>query len=287
MSLTLDGPAGSLLYVGLGLAVLLIAKLLKDLLTPYKLDEELTARDNPAMGLTLAGYYLGVIIIYLGATVGPLPEGELSRGELLVLLLIDLAYSVGGILLLNLGRMLLDRVVLTGFSTVKEIIEDRNVGMGAVEMGSYLATAFTVAGAIHGLGGGPLTALVFFALGQVVLLLFARFYQLITRYDVHHEIEQDNVAAGVALGLSLVAIGIVLLKATSGAFVGWGENLWTFAWEAGLGFLLLMVLRWITDWVFLPGTTIAHEIARDRNLNAAWIEGAVAMGMASVIFFML
>jgi len=194
---------------------------------------------------------------------------------------------VGGIVLRNVGRVILDRAVLTGYSTVKEIIDDRNAGMGAVEMGSYLATALTVAGAVHGAGGGPVTALAFFALGQVVLLLFARFYQLITRYDIHREIEADNVAAGVAYGLSLVAIGIILLKATGGAFVGWQENLWTFAWEAGLGFLLLMVLRWITDWIFLPGTTIAHEIAKDRNLNAAWIEGAVAMGMASVIFFML
>lgn len=287
MEMTLDGPGGSLLYVGLGLAVLLIAKLLKDLLTPYKLDDELTARDNPALGLTLAGYYLGVIIIYLGATVGPLPDEELTRGALARLLLTDLGYAVGGILLLNVGRVILDKVILTGYSTVKEIIEDRNAGMGAVEMGSYLATSLTVAGAVHGAGGGPVTALAFFGLGQVVLLLFARFYQVITRYDIHHEIERDNVAAGAAFGLSLVAIGIILLKATSGAFVGWQENLITFAWEAGLGFVLLMVLRWITDWVFLPGTTIAHEIATDRNLNAAWIEGSVAMGMASIIFFML
>ena len=54
-----------------------------------------------------------------------------------------------------------------------------------------------------------------------------------------------------------------------------------------IGFVLLSVLRRLTDWVLLPGTTIAEEIARDRNVNAAWVEGVVAIGMATVITFML
>ena len=54
-----------------------------------------------------------------------------------------------------------------------------------------------------------------------------------------------------------------------------------------LGFVLLLILRKITDYVLLPGTTIAHEIATDRNINAAWIEGIVSIGMATVILFMI
>ncbi len=42
-----------------------------------------------------------------------------------------------------------------------------------------------------------------------------------------------------------------------------------------------------TDFVLLPGTTIAHEIATDRNINAAWIEGIVSIGMATIILFMI
>ena len=48
-----------------------------------------------------------------------------------------------------------------------------------------------------------------------------------------------------------------------------------------------MVLRKIVDYVLMPGTTIAHEIANDRNVNAAWLEGVVTIGIASVIFFMI
>ena len=73
----------------------------------------------------------------------------------------------------------------------------------------------------------------------------------------------------------------------SGDFIGWAENLEDFGYYAVAGFAMLMVLRWIVDFVLLPGTTLHHEIANDRNLNAAWIEGVVAMGMAVVIVVMI
>ena len=85
----------------------------------------------------------------------------------------------------------------------------------------------------------------------------------------------------------MIAIGIVLLKATSGDFVGWGENLANFGFLAMVGFVLLMLMRKFTDHVLLPKTTIAHEIAIDQNVGAAWIEGIVSIGMASIIFFMI
>lgn len=278
----------SLAYVVLGVVVLTVAKIVKDFLTPYKISEELTAKDNPALGLTVTGYFAGTIIIFLGAAVGIDPEEPtLSFGELMIELGTDFLYALGGIVALNLGRWIVDKLVLVHFSTVKEIIEDRNVGTAAVEAGSFVATALIVAGAINGEGGGALTAVVFFALGQAVLILFARFYQWITRYDIHKEIENDNVAAGVALGSSMIAVGIVLFGATRGDFVGWSENLARFGYFAGFGFVLLLVLRKLTDYLLLPGTTIAHEIAKDRNINAAWIEGIVSMGMATIILFMI
>lgn len=277
----------SLSYVVLGLVVLIVAKIVKDFLTPYNISEELTAKDNPALGLTLTGYFAGTIIIFLGAVVGLDPEEPLPFGDMAMELAIDFLYALGGIVALNLGRWIVDKMVLTQFSTVKEIIQDRNVGTAAVEAGAFVATALIVAGTINGEGGGPLTALAFFALGQVVLVLFCKFYQWITHYDIHEEIEKDNVAAGVALGCSMIAVGIVLLGATRGDFIGWTENLTRFGYFSVFGFALLLVLRKVTDHLLLPGTTIAHEIAKDRNVNAAWMEGIVSMGMATIILFMI
>ena len=281
------GPLLGLAYVVLGLIVLILAKIFKDLLTPFAIDEELTEKDNHAVGLAMTGYFFGAMIIFLGASIGPEFAEDITLGDLTRTMGIDFLFAMAGIIALNIGRLVVDKLVLYQFSTVKEIVNDGNVGTGAVEFGSYVATGLIIAGALHGEGGGALTALVFFALGQVVLVIFGVFYQWVTKYDIHAEIERDNAAVGVALGGNMVAVGILLLKATSGDFVDWSSNLIDFGYYAVLGFITLMILRKVTDWVFLPGTTIAHEIATDQNLNSSWIESSVAIGMASVIIFML
>ena len=145
------------------------------------------------------------------------------------------AYALGGILFLNSGRKLLDRLVLRQFSIYKELVEDRNVGTGAVLCGGYIATALILAGGIYGeippesaFAGawtGPITALIYFIVGQVTLVLFSIFYQLITKYDIHAEIEKDNVAAGVAFGGNMIALGILLLKATAHHFESFTASL--------------------------------------------------------------
>jgi len=277
----------SLAYGVLGLVLLLAAKNAKNLLTSYSIDDELTTKDNTALALSMAGYYLGVIIIFLGAIIGPDIE-EPTRMELFMSIGIDAGYAVLGIVFLNLGRLVVDRLVLTSFSTKKEIIEDRNVGTGAVEFGSYVATALVIAGAISGETGGLLSAVVFFALGQLVLVIFARFCQFITSYDLHAEIEKDNYAAGIAFGGSLIAVGIVLLKATSLPFDGnWQASLTDFGLIVALSFVVFVVARFVTDKALLPKSSLSHEIAVDQNSGAALIEASTAIGMASIVFFVL
>lgn len=303
----MDLPAGAG-FVVLGFLVLTLAKIAKDFLTPYKVDEQLTQKDNPALGLSMTGYFLGVVIIFLGALCES-EEGLESYSfsaygsDLLEVFL----YSLGGILLLNLSRVIVDKLILRHFSTKKEIIEDRNTGTGAVEFGNYVASGLIIAGALNGeilvdLGGevagaaeaagpawwmGPWLALLFFLLGEVGLVLFVFFYQLFTRYNIHAEIEKDNTAAGVALAGNMIAIGVILLKGLKGDFIGYAANITNFAVYAVAGCILLFLVRWIADLFMLPGATFDEEISKDRNLSAAWIESAVVIGSACIIFFSL
>ncbi len=180
----------------------------------------------------------------------------------------------------------MDLAILYKFSTVKEIITDHNVGTGAVEAGAMVATSLMIAGAING-QGSFLSTLVFFLLGLGLLVLFSHFHALLTPYDDHEEIEKDNVAAGAYLGFSMIALGIIVFKATIGDFVSWGYNLSWFAGYAVLGFLGLAVLQKMILAVFLPGADIEEEISRDRNLNVAWIGGTLSVGIAVMIFFLL
>ncbi len=224
-----------LLYVVLGIAALILSKLAIGLFSPYKkIDKELVHSDNFALGLTLSGYYAGVVIIFLGAAIGEGSEEISSVGAAAVAAVVDFAYAVFGILALNLCRKVVEKAILYKFSTVKEIIEDHNVGTGAVEAGMMIATALIIAGAIHG-QGGVLSAVVFFVAGMLLLVLFSRFHALLTPYDDHEEIEKDNVAAGAYLGFSLIALGIIVLKATAGDFISWSHNLSYFLLYAVIG----------------------------------------------------
>mgnify|MGYP000671087430 CR=1 FL=1 len=275
-----------MLYIVLGIAVLVLSKFIINRMTPYRIDKELIHSDNPALGVTLAGYYAGVVIVFLGSVIGESSTESATVGSLLLEAGIDLCYALFGILALNLCRKVVDLAVLYKFSTVKEIITDRNVGTGAVEAGAMIATALMIAGAING-EGSFLSTLVFFVLGMGLLILFSRFHALLTPYDDHDEIEKDNVAAGAYLGFSLVALGIIVLKATAGDFISWSYNLSWFAGYAVLGFLGLAVLQKLILVIFLPGADIEEEISRDRNLNIAWIGGTMSIGTAALIFFLL
>ncbi|XCN73545.1 MAG: DUF350 domain-containing protein [Candidatus Electrothrix aestuarii] len=275
-----------MLYIILGIAVLALSKVIVNLMSPYKINKELVHSDNQALGVTLAGYYAGVVIIFLGAVIGENEAETATFGSLFLEAVIDLGYAVFGIFALNLCRKVVDMAILYKFSTVKEIITDRNIGTGAVEAGAMIATALMIAGAING-AGSLLSTLVFFVLGMGLLILFSHFHAFLTPYDDHDEIEKDNVAAGAYLGFSLVALGIIVLKATAGDFISWGYNLSWFAGYAIIGFLGLAVLQKLILTVFLPGANIEEEISRDRNMNIAWIGGTMSIGVAALIFFLL
>jgi len=273
----LQNPAA---FLVLFVALFLVGKWLNDLVTDHALNKELTEKDNPALAISTAGYYLGIIIVFIGAVIGP------STTLLWDVLLVG-GYGLGGIVLLLLSRVINDRLILRGFSAQRELIEDQNPGTGAVLFGSYVASALIVAGSIQGEGGGPHTALVFYALGQVALIVFTWLYDWMAPYSLLDQIEQDNTAAGVGFGGALIAIGIIVMRAVSGDFVGWAADLQYLGWNVLLVFVYLVVVRLFFDRVLIPNSDLSVEITRDRNVGAGLLEGAVSIGFAAVLFFVL
>ena len=281
-------PRG-LVYVVLGLVVLALAKFINDIVTHYRIDEEVVQKRNVAIALGLSGYFLGVILVFVGAVYHPFTlvvgdglgfDREFGFDALRVFL-----YSLAGIVALNVVRVLTDHLVLYKFSIRKELVEDQNVGTGAVEFGMSIAIGLVIAGAISGSGGGPDTSLAFFGMGVVVLILFALFYELTTSFNVHDEIEKNNYAVGIALGGNMIAIGLVIFKAVFGDFLGWGEGIAQFLVFAVIGFALLYVLRLIIDLVLLHTTKVSDELATNQNVGVAFIESTVVISAALVLMF--
>ena len=263
-----------LLYI----VIFALAKWVANRLTAYDINDQISNKKNKAVAISLAGYLLAISIIFASALIGP------SQG--LVQDLISVAsYTLIGIVLLNLSSVINDKLILHKFNNAKELIEDQNAGTAAVIAGSYIASGLMVAGAIHGEGGGIVTALVFFACGQIALLIFAKIYNLITPFDIHEEIEKDNVAIGVSMGGTMIALGIILMNGAAGDFISWQYNIGRFVLVSCAAFIILPLFRFFMDKILMPHYDINHEIHSNSNIGAGILDGIVVICFATILFF--
>jgi uncharacterized membrane protein YjfL (UPF0719 family) len=276
----LDDVVKALAFVILYLFLFLLAKWFKGLSISYRLNEELAERDNPAVGLAMAGYYLATAAIFVGALIGPshgLPHDLMVVG----------GYGLLGLVFLNLARWFNDIAILRRFSDTEQLVRERNVGVGAVHFGAYLATGLVAAGAISGEGGGVLSAIVFFVLGQLSLLVFSLIYERFSSYDIHAELMRQNLAAGIAFGGNLVALSILIANAAAGNFTDWKKDLTQFFVADLIAFIALPLIRLLIDRMIIPGKSLGREIRDDRNVGAGILEATTAIAFAVVLAFLI
>jgi len=246
----------------------------------YDLNDELVEKDNPALALSVAGYYAGLVFALGGCLVGP------SHG--LISDLIDLViYGFTAIILLNLSWFVCDLLILRHFHVIDELIRDQNQGTGAVSCGVSIASGLIIYGAISGEGGNVWTAITFWCIGQIMLILAGWMYNWITPYSIHKEIEKDNVAAGVSFAGALIAMGIIVGLSAEGDFESWGKDLPRFIYISAIGLVLLPIIRYLTDKVLFPTQTITDEIANQDvpNVGVAYIEAFSYIAGAFIIYW--
>ena len=260
-----------------------VGKLVYDLTTPsYKMKEELVEKDNTALAVAVVGYYFGLVLAIGGVIVGPSQGLEADLIDVLI-------YGPLAIVLMNLSRIINDKLILHGFSIRDEIIRDQNVGTGVVVCASYIATGLIIFGAVSGVLGGVVTSIVFWILGQLALVLAGLVYNWITPYDIHGEIEKDNVAAGVAFAGALVGIGNIVRHAVEGDFISWAMELQTFGMDILVGLIILPIVRVATDKILLPGRRLSDELANQEKpiLGAGVIEAFSYIGASFLLVWIL
>jgi uncharacterized membrane protein YjfL (UPF0719 family) len=275
----LDNLVSAAIFIIVFFIFFFIGKVINDLLhREYKLNFELVEKDNAALALAVVGYYFGLVLAIGGTIAGP------SVG--LVEDLYDLViYGILSIILLNISWFLGDKLILFKFRVSEELIRDHNQGTGVVSAGISVASGFIIYGAVSGEGGSIWTVLVFWALGQVLLILAGLVYELITPYNIHEEIEKDNVAAGVSFAGALVSIGVIIGLAAEGDFTAWSVDLPVYIGFAILGLILLPIIRLLTDKVLLPTVKLSDEIAAQEkpNVGAAYVEAFSYIAAAFII----
>lgn len=274
----------NLLAVGEGIVFALIvflwmwiAKLIADrrVRAVFDSNAEIEQNANASVGLRRAGLYLGLAVGMTGALSGRSRGFQADVVELLV---------EGAVLtaLLMVSQQLTDKVVIHGVAN-DEAARDGNVAVGLVEFGVSLATGLIALGSFSGDGGGVASAVLFFALGQLALMLLAFAYEKITPYDVVDDIRDGNAAAGLMLAGTLIAFGFILSASLTGPSLGWSEDLSGFGLSAASGLVLLLALQWPIDRIFLPGITLRQAIETERNLAAVAVTVAVKTALALVI----
>ena len=277
--MNLDHILSSLIYLAACFVVFVAGHLVFILFRrSYNIQDELVEKDNAAFALVLCGYYLGLMFSIGGVIAGPSAGMESDLIDILV-------YGPVAMLLLNLSALINDRFILSEFDIRKEILQDQNCGTGVVEFAVFVATGLNIFGALYGQGGSVFTAIAFWALGQTVLVLIGKYYNLITQYNIHEQIEKDNVAVGIGFAGALIGIGNLLRAASAEHFISWEANLITFGLYMVVGLILLPVARILTDRILLPGRSLADELVNQvkPNQGAAFLEASSYIGASFLI----
>lgn len=258
-----------LLMIGRGIFVLLYPG--------CHIRKELVEKDNLALAIALAGYILGTAIALGGSLVGPSLTVRQTFYDFIV-------YGPLALVMMVLAHIISDKVILRHFDNKKEIIEDQNSGTGIVVAATHIAMGLVVFGAISG-EGTLLTAVVFWLLGQAALILVTFFYNALLPFDLHKEIERDNVAVGVAFAGVLIATGNIVRYATQGDFVSWEHDLIFFAGVVVFGAIALPLARFVVDKFILIGRSLTDELVHQEkpNIGAGAIEATVYIALSFLI----
>lgn len=275
--------------VGMVLA-LFLARLFYQLTSSSRMAKALTG-DNPAGGLCLAGFLIGVALPLIASVC--YTRHEFSWDHILSVLRDGGIALLIALILLRFAAVLHDRLVLYRFSVVKEIVEDRNLGTGAVCCGAFIATGLILMGCFTGESYGwkddLLVILAAYILGQVMFVLGGVLFQVATDYDIHHQIgERDNAAAGVIFGSFLVGLGLVVSASISEIYIAghdWRSalvDLGFCALNGVVGMLLLLVVGiWAAKLIF-PRASVDVEV-RQKNSSVALVLAAVYLTVGLVV----
>jgi uncharacterized membrane protein YjfL (UPF0719 family) len=133
--------------------------------------------------------------------------------------------------------------------------------------------------------------LLFFVLGQLALLGITHVFRWLTAYDDVQEIASGNLAAAMALAGLLIAVGVVVGRAASGAFTGLFHSLGSFVLALLLVVVFYPVRQLVVQSLLLGGaitwrgTLLDREIAQDKNIAAGLMEAVAYVTTALFVTY--
>lgn len=277
-----------LLDLLIAVAIMAGLRYLTGLVANVNSAEELASRDNVAFGLSMAGGVLALALMLTGAL-----SGEAGR-TLLAELLAVLGYGLLGLLLIKGGRIIQDRLVLTGIE-IQAQIKSGNLAAAVVDVGNTIAVGLILRAVMLWTEGdalvGAAAVLGAFVVTQVLLALVTRWRLAV--YAGRHaggSLQQALADGNAALAVRYLGhvLGVALaVTAASGVVVFDLTNLpltaaaWTGVCLLFMGMVSLLAM--LARRVILVGIDVVEEVDRQHNTGVAAIEAAISIAVGLFI----
>ena len=237
---------------------------------------EAIMNNNLAASIRVSGIALGLFLAFVGFhTTGGTTTSTLAAFQELGM------EGLVMVALMVVSGLISNKLILGSIDNDQEV-KNGNTSVAIVEFGTYVATGLIAWGSFSGEGGGLASALVFFGLGQVVLLIVTKIYQVRTRFDLYSEIKDNNTTAAVLLAGQLISMSLILRGALSGDFQNWTTDLVSFGVIAVVGYALLWVVAELVDWKAIPVLTL-EDVVEKRILAPAVFTSTVVIGAAALL----
>jgi uncharacterized membrane protein YjfL (UPF0719 family) len=235
----------------------------------YDPINEILLRDNAALGIRYALYVFAVIFALLG--IFDRSQGDSGIFEFSI-------HALLAALLIHLSRYLNDWLILYHFNNNREVVQEKNIPVALVEGATYVASAYIVAAAFYDFESGLWLAVVWFVIGQLLLIALASLYRVIAG-GVDAALDAHNAAVGVSLGSFLLSGGIACGAAISGPSGGWRHDILAVALFLSLWLALIGVTHFLTELLVFRSSRLSDEVMRQQNIAAALFKAVLFLAV--------
>jgi uncharacterized membrane protein YjfL (UPF0719 family) len=242
----------------------------------YSLSSALASDDNKALAVAMSGYMFATGIITWASV------SNLSKTDGWQNVANTFAWQAIGVVLLEITRLLTDKVTIPSLSLPIEVVKNRNLAAGIVEGCSYIGSgqiiSASVFGPSRGWGVDVTSVLLWFVVGQASFLVFGQLMRLRNDWSFTEEIKKNNPAAALMFGIHKITIAMFLSNSVIKT-----DSALTYAVWFTLGTAVLLSLTWVIDKVVIPGSELGYEIKNDQNWGAAVVVTSMTMACAFIL----
>jgi uncharacterized membrane protein YjfL (UPF0719 family) len=272
----------------IAICLLFALRLMSGKMVSVSATDELTAQDNFAFGISVAGRMLSLCIVLAAAAASS------EKSDYVVAALSMLLFGLVGILLIKIGRILHDKIILHRLDK-EALIRQRNTSIALVDAASSVSTAIIISSVMTWVNGFDAHALfaIFsgFIVTQAILLTATRIYERRYKDNNHSGTFQQSLTKGqmaLALQHSGNLLGTAIVVAAASRLlnynpVGYVSNLTGWLIVGMALTLLLVVLVIIAKRIVLAGLNVRQEVDQQHNVGVASIELVLSVGIALIV----